>query len=434
MIWAPVMAYLGHAPLRYTSSFSLILPGAGGQVSVNLSGIGQASSAAASPFMGTQVSPTVTYKRLMGADRIVLAAAKRSGADRRVFGTPRIKLVDETSLILVEMTGDRPDDAQAFSTALLSSFLAELDRLRADEVERREVSARSTIAEYEAEVGSIRDQITELQLSSGLVSVDHYDDLVAGAATLEQKVKDTEAAMRRLAIQVESMHAALGIDAERAAMTLRLQADTEYQMLAKTMGTYAAKLAAARGKYGERHPDLIAIRDAHRGAKARLYPRAIEVTGYSRPEIDRWIDMDPSGERGTLLAGLVTKTADRDGLAAEHASLVRALKDHRARATNLIAATARLDDLNRDYQIAEAVFSSALARTDTGRADIYASYPLVQILEDPSLPEAPSSPKRLLAVAAGVGASLCLAVALLLAWVRRPIIDRLAGMTASAEQ
>lgn len=431
-IWIPVMAYLSYAPLRYTSNFSLILPGAGGVASVNLSGIGQASSAAASPFSGPRVSPTVTYKRLLGANRVIVDAATRAGVERAGFGAPRIKLVDETSLILVEMTGARPEDAKTRSVALLVSFLAELDRLRVDEVGRRDVSARAAIADYEAEVGRIREQITNLQLDSGLVSVDHYQDLVAATEKMDRKVKDTKAALQQLTIQVEAMHAALGVDAYTASMNLRLQTDTEYQMLAEAMGKYSSELAAARGKYGERHPELIAVRDAHAGAKARLYQRAIELTGYDRAEINRVIDMNPSGERGKLMADLVKKTSARDGMAAEHASLVAALQDYRVRIHNLVEATARLDDLNRDYQIAEAVFSSALARTDTGKADIYSSYPLVQVLEDPSLPDTPSSPKRLLAVAAGVGASLCLAMALLLAWLRRPIINRLTGMNAAS--
>lgn len=416
-IWAPIFSYLNYAPLRFTSQVSLILPGAGASASLNLSGIGQASSSSSSPYSGSSVSPTATYKRLLDANRVLVDAAGRAGVSPQAFGSPRIKLVDETSLILFEMTGHSPDNAQANAKALLDSFLDELNRLRADELTRRETSARAPIAGYEAEVASIRADITQLQLESGLVSVEHYNDLVEATESLSAQVRNSQAAMRQTSREVEALHAALGIDALTASLTLRLHSDTEYQMLADTMGKYASELAVARGKYGERHPELVAVRDAHSGATARLYRRAMQVTGFTRADLDRWIDMSPGGQRGRLLAELVTKTAARDGMAAEHHSLKASLAASQEKVRLLVAPASRLDDLNRDYQIAEAVFSSALARTDTGKSDIYASYPLVQVLEDPSFPNSPSSPKRLLAIAAGVAGCLCLLMALVLAWV-----------------
>ena len=86
---------------------------------------------------------------------------------------------------------------------------------------------------------------------------------------------------------------------------------------------------------------------------------------------------------------------------------------------------ARLEDLQRDFSVAEAVFASAIARTQSSKTDIYASYPLVQVLEDPSLPDGPSSPKRKLAVVAGVAATVLLLFSLSLAWIRLALIRRL---------
>ena len=75
--------------------------------------------------------------------------------------------------------------------------------------------------------------------------------------------------------------------------------------------------------------------------------------------------------------------------------------------------------------MAEAVFASAIARTESSKNDVYASYPLIQVLENPSLPDAPSSPRRKLAIAAGVAATLMLLIGLTLAWIRKPIVSRL---------
>jgi len=92
---------------------------------------------------------------------------------------------------------------------------------------------------------------------------------------------------------------------------------------------------------------------------------------------------------------------------------------------DLAPQAARLDDLTRDYQVAETVFSSALARANTTKADVYASYPLVQVLADASLPQSPTSPQPVIAIAAGIAATLMIVIGLLLAWARRPLIDKL---------
>ena len=70
-------------------------------------------------------------------------------------------------------------------------------------------------------------------------------------------------------------------------------------------------------------------------------------------------------------------------------------------------------------------FSSALARLDTNKSDPFASYPLVQILEAPSLPRSRSAPSPLLAIAGALGASLFILLGFLLLWLRQPLIRKL---------
>jgi uncharacterized protein involved in exopolysaccharide biosynthesis len=117
--------------------------------------------------------------------------------------------------------------------------------------------------------------------------------------------------------------------------------------------------------------------------------------------------------------------ARRAGVAAQFAAMDARLMLETARLQSLAPAAARLEDMKRDFAIAEAVFASAIARTQSSKADVYASYPLVQVLEDPSLPDQPSSPKLKLAIAAGGAATFMLLVGLGLGRARRSMISRL---------
>ena len=299
--------------------------------------------------------------------------------------------------------------------------------MRADEIRHRADSARAPIAEYERSVEVIRKKISALQTKSGLVSVKHYNQMVDDLAELETHLRNTEARLEQTRDEVAGLEQALSVGPKSAGLTLKLHADAEFQQLADAMAAASAALAEVRGKYGERHPEVVAARKALSGARSRLYGRATAVTGLNSKQLDERVDMSPTGERGRLLAELVRASAKRDGFEAEHAVLMVGLMERREEMNRLMPVASRLDDLNRDYQVAEAVFTSALARTDTKKANIYGSYPLVQVLEDASLPSEPSSPRRKLAIVAGIAASVFLFIAFLLAWMRRPLIGRLIG-------
>lgn len=424
-LWAPILTYLKMSPPRYTSDVSLILPGSGAQASVNLADLGQASSSAASAFASSRISPTQTYKRLLAANRTIARAAANLGLPQTALGAPRIKLVDETSLIHFEMTGPTPAAAQARARAILTVFLAELDTLREDELRHRDRAARAAIAEYEAAVLDLRTRIATLQAESGLVSFDHYKDMVAQRDALADRLETARATRRAADATMLSLAAQLGLDAETAALNLRLHADPEFQELARTHAEQSARLAAAQGRFGKRHPQVTSAVHAVKGTEAKLAARGARIGGHALSRSATAFDLAPNPARAALMSDLVAAEAACAAAAETVAALARQHAAADREITALAPVAARLDDLSRDYQVAEAVFASALARTDTSKAEVYASYPLVQVLADAALPEAPTSPRRIIALAAGAAATVMVLMALGLAWLRQPLLNRL---------
>lgn len=431
-IWTPITTYLSTAPLRYTSGLSLILPGAGASASVNLDRIGQASSFASSPYAHSSVSPTETYKRLLAAERILDAAAGSMGMATRDFGQPRIELVDQTGLIHVSITGGSPEDAKARGDALLDAFFSEVEALRADELEMRETGAGVAIGDYREAVLATRDEISRLQRETGLISAAQFDTLVAENDTLALRVDDMTATLADKSEAVTALTDALRTTPQLASAALKLHADTAFTALVAEMSEQAALLSRKSSLFGDNHPEVRAARDGHDTARAAALARAGAITGLG-PEALAALDISHVGSRAALLSDLVTLDAERAGLAAELAETSARLEAARARQVALIEPAARLEDLQRDFAVAEAVFASAIARTQTNKADLFASYPLVQVLEDPSLPTDPSSPRRKLAMAAGVAATLFMLMGFALGWMRRPLIDRLIAPAPAAD-
>ena len=429
-IWAPITGYLRTAPLTFKSHASLILPGSGASASLNLSGIGQASSYANSAFSSNSVSPTETYKRLIGADRILAAAAETLGMSAKEFGKPRINLVDQTSLIHLEITGGSEEDAQARGDALLTAFFKELDALRADEQNTREGSGLAAIEDYRNSVAATRADIARLQDETGLTSSEQYDAMVETTRLLESRVQDLAATLSEKTQSVAALEATLGLPARSAAATLKVYADAQFLSLTEEVGLQAAKLSEARSLFGEGHPKVQTARAGHRAAQSAALQQAIAVTGLDEAELEG-LDFAPAGARAELLAQLVRMDAERAGVLEQHATLSARLEEDLAKQQHLAATAARLQDLQRDFSVAEAVFATAIARTQSTKSDVYASYPLVQVLENPSLPDRPSSPNRKLAIAAGGAATFMMLLGLTLGWMRSALIGRLIGLRKS---
>ncbi|MEY1557874.1 GumC family protein [Yoonia sp. R2331] len=424
LIWAPITGYLKTAPLSYKSTTSLILPGSGASASLNLNGIGQASSYANSAFANNAVSPTETYKRLLGADRILSEAADDLGVSRAEMGRPRVELVDQTSLIHIEMTGRSPEEAQQRGEAILAAFFAELDALRADEVSTREDSGLQAISDYRASVGGTRTEIANLQAQSGLISVEQYDVLMDRNLALEARILAKSAELSETSASVNALANQLELTPAMAAATLKLFADGAYLALLDEIADHEADLAQANSQYGARHPKVEEARKARDAAALAANQMAMAVTGLDDDSLAA-LDLAPQGARANLQAQLVQMEATRQGAARELATLKAQFEEGSADLARLAAAAAQLQDLERDFTVAEAVFASAIAKAQSSKSDVYASYPLVQVLENPSLAEKPSSPNRKLAIAAGGAATFMLLIGLMLGWVRLAVISRL---------
>lgn len=172
--------------------------------------------------------------------------------------------------------------------------------------------------------------------------------------------------------------------------------------------------------YGPRHPARLKAQEAHDAARDAALVRASAVTGLASDALTG-LDRVPEGQRAALLSELVRETAERAGLARQFATLSAQVQAETQRLDQLSPMAARLEDRQRDFAVAEAT-----------KTDVYASYSLIQVLENPSLPETPTSPKDKMAIAAGMAATIMLLVGLVLAWMRKPILSQLLNTPANA--
>lgn len=426
VIWLLTAFYLIVAPDEYRSKFTLILPGSGAGSSLNVENIGQAQSAVASAFSSATLSPTENYKRLLMADITLRQSAKKSGDDAGDFPAPKVKLIDQTNLIQIEMSGRSGVQAHERAMALKDSFLDQLDDLRKDEAEMRENSDVKNLVWLEKKVRTTQQSLLDFQAKTGLVSLDQFNTRIANMDALRQTERDARIALRQKSAESARFSAILGKGVNAANTAMRLRSDPVFQKLADRYAKLEVDAQEKEATLGDNHGDLVQANSERDQLKSALVNRGRSLTGLGASAILENVDITIGDGRSNLMQGMVIANAQGAAVKAGLAEIRKDIADQSERSDKLVHQASELADLVRQHRVAEAVFSSALARIDTNQQDPFASYPLVQTLEQPSLPQSPSSPSVLLAIAGATGATIIILIALGLLWFRRPIIRKIA--------
>ncbi len=104
-IWALALAVVWLVPRVWAVDYTLILPSSDPDGRVSLNEVGQAYATSRSTYDGKSLDPRVNYRQIMMSDDVLDAAAKLAEVPLARFGTPRIKLIDQSSVMEVEVRG-----------------------------------------------------------------------------------------------------------------------------------------------------------------------------------------------------------------------------------------------------------------------------------------------------------------------------------------
>lgn len=418
VLWLIVLSAISFLPKQFASKSTLIVPGATPSVSVSLDRIGQATTTPAQAYNTVALSPKVIYKEMLLSDEVRKTAAYALGLSLGEFGAPRIKLVDETALINIEFRGGDPETVYRRLVALIAALQNRLERLRADELEQRSNAVKENLKFYETTLGDARQKIAALQARTGLQNESQFNEVASTLVRRSQRLLEMKAELERHERERVAIMARIGVDATTAAAALKMIADPK---LAKWVADYAEAQTIAQveaKRLGDENPTLLAFKRRAESLREQL----IEATrrfGISDPDmIERLMLATTMSQQADLLKQLVVLDSLTMGKRAEVEITSRDVKDLEAEQRRLGLATSELEDLKKTQLVAEAVFSTAMARISTTKSDIYGSYPLVQTLAAPSLPNASVGSQGLYGIAGGVLGTLLLALGWFLAWLR----------------
>ncbi len=423
-LWAPALFIVITSKPTYTSKWTLILPGAGSGQSINLESIGQASAMTTSPYAGTSLDPKVNYKAIAESLPVIARAAESLSLAAGQFNKPKIKLVDQSTLMYFDLTADSGQLAYDKSYALYNALQEKLTWLRNDESMRREKATRVILDSFSTKLTNSQASLLDFRSSASIVSMEQFDEITLSIERMRGQHSNLLAELSGLEAHTSSLGNTLGIAPLLAADAMSLQQDQLFQKQLKAYAENSAKVTEYTAKWGNRHPKLVAAIHQQKQSHRALLQRSKLLLRKPMP-VDQQLTLGLNDNRTGLFQELVQLNSKVMGMRSKAQALSKQIELFQLRLENTNSEAAKLEDLQRKQQVATAVFTTALAKLDIGKSDAFSSYPLLQMLAEPTMPTHPDMLKTVLALGgAGAGSLFCL-IGLGLLWIRKPYLRRI---------
>lgn len=421
-IWGSALLYLKNKAPTYTSTWAVSVPGAGSNSNVSLPNIGGATYENSSPYsIGTQ-DPRQNYKFIAESEPVITAAAAELKMSPGEFGPFRTKLPDSTTFIQFEVKGASPEEARSKSFALYKALQTRLNDLRAQEIVQRDGGFQSALSSSQNKLTVAQRRLSEYKARSGLSSSDQLKALSDNIEQLRRQKAETLGQYQQASARLQQLSANLNSSGQQATDAFVLQSDQIFQQNLKDYSETSAALDTLSSKFLPDHPTVIAQKAKRDAAEKAMLSRGQFLLGRPVNEATlQKLNLSSTGNsssRETLFQNLITVKAEAQGLESQAQEIDKQVGSLERRLKMLAQQETTLEALNRDLQVAEAVFSSTLARLDIGRSNAFGSYPLIQMIAEPTLSQTPTSPKKQFILLGTSLGSLFITMGLVTLWLR----------------
>lgn len=419
-----ILLYLNSSP-SYTSDMEMVLPGTGSSNSVTLDDIGQVVSQTNTPFSGGGFNPRVNYKEMLSSRGVRARAAKSLHLSLDELGKPKIVLTEQTSIISLLISAYSKELAQAKAFALYESLQEELNILRADEVLRRDQSIKQVLDQYRERMNITRNAIVDFQQRSIVVSTEQMNQLVNTLSGVKERQLYVKAEANQLQQYINQLSDDLGVSPKLAGQAFTLQSDVEFRAYITELKESITQLTEYSSRWGLNHPKVKAQQQRLNFTRISINQRSSQIFGVNSSEIFNSLNLDLNPKRSELFADLIEAYAKHKGHNSMFNDLGRSAEHLGDQLKIYSREIVELERLQREFNMAEAIFTSAAARLEASKADVFASYPVLQMLTTPSYPTKQSSPKNIIAVVAGTFGFIFITFGLVILKQRKNLIKML---------
>ena len=198
------------------------------------------------------------------------------------FGKPRIKNIDNTTLMQIEVTGASPELSRRKSFALYDALVARLNQLRISEMGQREGPTQKILLQTRSKLEEAQKAVSNYKLRSGLNSTEQVETMSTNIEQLRRQRAEFAAQQSQAEGRLQKLIGNLGLDPSEAAEAFKLQADQIFQQNLKDYSEATAILKVQTAKFGPNHPRI--VKEVKRQTAAQAAHRSA-CPGAARPEV-----------------------------------------------------------------------------------------------------------------------------------------------------
>ena len=420
------VAYLKKTPPTYTSEALIHVASGGSGVSVNLPSIGQATTSSGTSF-GSHSDPKENFKLMATSPTILQTAANDLEVTKSEFGKPMIELINNTTLMEFSAKANTPKEAQKKVWAVYNALYNRLSKLREEELAQKNQYVEDTLREYQITLTKAQKKLSDYKASSGFTSGDQVKKLIENLAKIQIDYVETSVLNRQVSDRRQQLSENLNLSPEEAANALVLGTDQEFQKILDQFTAANSALINVRAIRGVNYPDVVKARkEREENLKALLTRGGLLLKKPTDKLALDFLILDNSNgsgdKRANLFSQLIDLHSEQVGIAGKLNQLRKEILGLNNQLSVLTQKEAIFETLDRDLQIAQAVFASTLTKLDLSQSDIFASFPMIQMIEEPGLAKTPATPKPGLVMAGTAVGCIFISIGLTILWWREPLI------------
>ena len=423
LLWTTVLTYLKFAKPVYTSSWTINLPASRSSMNVDLPGIGSAASQTDSPYSTHTSDPREIYKFLATTEEVLQAAASQLDMTVKEFGKPKIQLVDNSTLMSFKVEGNEAQAAYKKALLLNNALNQKLNQLRQEEIVQLNEPLQTALSSSEKKLQEAQKRLSEFKAGASISSGEQMQNLSVNIEDLRRQRAETIAQLKQVDANLQELSANLNVSVSEVGDAFIIQSDSLFQQYLGDYTRINAELVNLESKFLSTTPQVIAKRAEKNKALTALSQRGqvLLKKPFSEAILEQLglnTNVSSNSNRANLFQELISFQTQQKGLQVQAQELEQQIKNLESRRGGLSQQESTLANLQRNVQIAEALFSSTLTKLDLSKSNTSNAHPSFQVIEQPNIPKKTSSPNsKLVLLGTSIG-SFFLTTGLSLLWWR----------------
>jgi DNA-binding NarL/FixJ family response regulator/uncharacterized protein involved in exopolysaccharide biosynthesis len=399
LLWMSAIAVLKFKRPIYTSTWTLDLPASRSDTFLEVPGVGRAAETNVSPYSNIMVAdPRANYKDLLSAPEVVKAAAGMVHVPLDEFAPPRVEVVPNTTLMKLGVNGKSPRDAYQNAIAVQSAFNEKIAALRQQELAQQNKGLKVALDAASERLKLAQQRLSSYKVESGLDSGEQLRDFSVNTEALRRQRAEIFGQTQDYANQLRQLSSTVGLSSQQAGDAFILQSDAIFQQYLLGYSKTSTELTTLESAFSSNHPQVVNKAEEKAAAHAKLFERGAQLLGHPMSEaslqklnVSNGTSSDTT--RSSLFQELIKLKGQEAGARGQVAALDEQIRQQEGQLTSLSKKKSILVNLERDVQIAEAIFTSTLGKLDLTKSSFSVAYPEISVRTKPSIPKLPSSPK-----------------------------------------